>query len=70
MDDKFIAEYPKDVSDLFLKVCASDFFHEMRRDLAYNWIINEAQEIIDRLLTYNQEREKELGKVRKELSKI
>ena len=42
----------------------------MRRDLAYNWIINEAQEIIDRLLTYNQEREKELGKVRKELSKV
>ena len=70
LDDKFIAEYPKDVSDLFLKVCASDFFHEMRRDLAYNWIINEAQEIIDRLLTYNQEREKELGKVRKELSKV
>ena len=70
LDDKFIAEYPKDVTDLFLKVCESDFFHEMRRDIAYNWIINEAQEIIDRLLTYNQEREKELGKVRKELSKV
>ncbi len=69
-DDKFIAEYPKDVADLFLKVCESDFFYEMRRDLAYNWIINETQEIIERLLTYNQEREKELGKVRKELSKI
>ena len=69
-DDKFIAEYPKDAADLFLKVYESDFFHEMRRDLAYNWIINEAQEIIDRLLTYNQEREKELGKVRKELSKV
>ena len=69
-DDKFIAEYPKDTADLFLKVCASDFFDEMRRDLAYNWIINEAQEIIGRLLTYNQEREKELGKVRKELSKV
>lgn len=69
-DDKFIAKYPKDVTDLFLKVCESNFIHEMRRDLAYNWIINEAQEIIDRLLTYNQEREKELGKVRKELSKV
>ena len=69
-DDKFIAEYPKDVADLFLKVCESDFFHEMRRNLAYNWIINEAREIIDRLLTYNQEREQELGKVRKELSKV
>ncbi|MYB57360.1 MAG: hypothetical protein F4X51_13275 [Gemmatimonadetes bacterium] len=70
LDDKFIAEYPKDVADLFLKVYESDFIHEMRRDLAYNWTINEAQEIIDRLLTYNQEREKELGKVRKELSKV
>lgn len=69
-DDKFIAKYPEDVTDLFLKVCQSNFIHEMRRDLAYNWIINEAQEIIDRLLTYNQEREKELGKVRKELSKV
>ncbi|MCY4644477.1 MAG: hypothetical protein OXB88_07650 [Bacteriovoracales bacterium] len=70
LDDKFIAEYPKDVADLFLKVYESDFIHEMRRDLAYNWIINEVQEIIDRLLTYNQEREKELGQVRKELSKV
>ena len=70
LDDKFIFEYPKDVADLFLKVYESDFIHEMRRDLAYNWIINEAQEIIDRLLTYNQEREQELGKVRGELSKV
>ena len=70
LDDKFIAEYPKDVADLFLKVYESDFIHEMRRDLAYNWIINEVQEIIDRLLTYNQEREQELGQVRKELSKV
>ena len=70
LDDKFISEYPKDVADLFLKVYESNFIHEMRRDLAYNWIINEAQEIIDRLLTYNQEREQELGKVRRELSKV
>lgn len=70
LDDKFISEYPKDVADLFLKVYESDFIHEMRRDLAYNWIINEAQEIIDRLLTYNQERAQELGKVRRELSKV
>lgn len=70
LDDKFISEYPKDVADLFLKVYESDFIHEMRRDLAYNWIINEAREIIDRLLTYNQERAQELGKVRRELSKV